>query len=110
MLVNGPPRGDVRVVSGERVLRIPRDSKTEQRAAQRLAQTGLERRHTQRPEYSFFHDDTEWLRFVAEEVPNAIERLVDTYLVRRSGPDERFIDLFRRLGKDPFKEALYGNA
>jgi hypothetical protein len=69
LLVNGPPRGDVRVVSGERVLRIPRDAKTEQRAAQRLAQTGLERRHTQRPEYSFFHDDTEWLRFVAEEVP-----------------------------------------
>ncbi|HEY9012485.1 MAG TPA: nitrite/sulfite reductase [Devosia sp.] len=48
--------------------------------------------------------------FVAEEVPNAIERLVDTYLARREGSDERFIDAFRRLGKEPFKEALYGSA
>ena len=48
--------------------------------------------------------------FVAEEVPNAIERLVDTYLGRRNGADERFIDFFRRVGKEPFKEALYGNA
>jgi SNF2 family DNA or RNA helicase len=51
------------------VLRIPRDARTEQRAAQRLAETGLERRATQRLEYTFFHDDTEWLRFVTEEVP-----------------------------------------
>lgn len=46
--------------------------------------------------------------FVAEEVPNAIERLVDTYLARRESPAEPFIAAYRRLGKEPFKEALYG--
>ncbi|MHB1110665.1 MAG: nitrite/sulfite reductase, partial [Devosia sp.] len=48
--------------------------------------------------------------FVAEEVPNAVERLVDTYLEKRQGADEPFIAAFRRLGEAPFKEALYGNA
>jgi sulfite reductase (NADPH) hemoprotein beta-component len=48
--------------------------------------------------------------FVAEDVPDAIERLVDTYIARRTSDDEPFIAAFRRLGKDPFKEALYGNA
>jgi sulfite reductase (NADPH) hemoprotein beta-component len=48
--------------------------------------------------------------FVAEEVPNAIERLVDFYLETRERPEERFIDAFRRLGEAPFKEALYGHA
>ena len=48
--------------------------------------------------------------FVAEDVPNAIERLVDAYLVRRESPAEPFIDAFRRIGREPFKEALYGNA
>ena len=48
--------------------------------------------------------------FVVEEVPDAIERLVDTYIARRESPSEPFIAAFRRLGKEPFKEALYGNA
>ncbi|WP_423068198.1 nitrite/sulfite reductase [Devosia sp. CN2-171] len=48
--------------------------------------------------------------FVVEEVPDAIERLVDTYIARRESPNEPFIAAFRRLGKEPFKEALYGNA
>ena len=48
--------------------------------------------------------------FVAEDVPGAIERLVDVYLERRKGPDEPFIEAFRRLGEAPFKEALYGAA
>jgi sulfite reductase (NADPH) hemoprotein beta-component len=46
--------------------------------------------------------------FVAEDVPDAIERLVDTYLARRSSADEPFITAYRRLGEAPFKEALYG--
>ncbi len=46
--------------------------------------------------------------FVAEEVPNAIERLVNTYIARRESPAEPFIAAYRRLGKEPFKEALYG--
>ncbi len=46
--------------------------------------------------------------FSAEEVGPAIERLVDAYLGRRSGPSERFVDAYRRLGAAPFKAALYG--
>jgi sulfite reductase (NADPH) hemoprotein beta-component len=48
--------------------------------------------------------------FEADEVPNAVERLVDTYIARRETPNEPFIAAFRRLGEAPFKEALYGNA
>jgi sulfite reductase (NADPH) hemoprotein beta-component len=48
--------------------------------------------------------------FVAEDVPDAIERLVDTYLSRRESPAEPFIAAYRRLGDAPFKEALYGTA
>ena len=46
----------------------------------------------------------------AAGVLTAFERLVDTYIARRLRDDEPFIDAFRRLGKEPFKEALYGNA
>lgn len=46
--------------------------------------------------------------FIAEDVPNAIERLVDAYIARRQAPDESFIAAYRRLGDAPFKEALYG--
>ena len=48
--------------------------------------------------------------FVAEEVPDAVEKLVDFYISRRQSEDEPFIAAFRRLGKEPFREALYGNA
>jgi sulfite reductase (NADPH) hemoprotein beta-component len=48
--------------------------------------------------------------FVADDVPAAIERLVDAYIARRESPAEAFIDAYRRLGEAPFKEALYGNA
>ena len=45
--------------------------------------------------------------FPYDKVVNAIETLVDAYLdVRADG--ERFLDTYRRLGADPFKEALYG--
>ena len=47
--------------------------------------------------------------FVAEDVPDAIERLVETYIARRESETEPFITAFRRLGDAPFKEALYGN-
>lgn len=46
--------------------------------------------------------------FVAEDVPGAIETLVQTYLGARVNPEETFITAFRRLGEAPFKEALYG--
>jgi sulfite reductase (NADPH) hemoprotein beta-component len=42
------------------------------------------------------------------EVPVAIRKIVDTYLqVRRH--EERFIDTYRRVGVEPFKEAVYGS-
>ena len=45
----------------------------------------------------------------AERVPDAIEALVDTYMRDRE-PGERFLDTLRRLGPEPFKEAVYAEA
>jgi len=47
--------------------------------------------------------------FVAEDVPDAIGRLVDFYLSERSSEDETFVNTVRRLGEAPFKEALYAD-
>ncbi|EFO28502.1 nitrite/sulfite reductase hemoprotein beta subunit [Roseibium sp. TrichSKD4] len=46
--------------------------------------------------------------FSSEEVVDAIEKLVDTYLDLRTNGDETFLDAYRRVGEQPFKEALYG--
>ena len=47
--------------------------------------------------------------FAYDEVTDAVETIVETYLIeRRNG--ERFLDTYRRTGLDPFKEALYGTA
>lgn len=43
----------------------------------------------------------------AEDVPPALERVIEKYREVRSEPSERFIDALERLGHDPFKEALY---
>jgi len=48
--------------------------------------------------------------FAFEEVGPAIERLLDAYLDLRLDETERFLDCFRRLGADPFKEALYAKS
>ncbi len=48
--------------------------------------------------------------FSADEVVDAVETIVETYLERRRGPEETFLDAYRRLGQDPFKEALYATA
>ncbi|MBZ9661695.1 nitrite/sulfite reductase [Mesorhizobium sp. ESP-6-4] len=45
--------------------------------------------------------------FSSDEITDAIEQIVDTYLGLRLSPDERFIDAYRRVGPAPFKEALY---
>ena len=45
-----------------------------------------------------------------DKVVDAVEKLVDVYLDARSGETERFIDTYRRLGAEPFKEALYDAA
>ena len=47
--------------------------------------------------------------FSAEEVPAAIERLIEVYLERRDSDAERFIDVVHRIGVAPFKERVYGN-
>lgn len=43
------------------------------------------------------------------EVPAVIERLIELYLDRRDSEEERFIDVVRRIGVEPFKEYVYGN-
>ncbi|MCV6574099.1 MAG: nitrite/sulfite reductase [Cohaesibacter sp.] len=45
--------------------------------------------------------------FPAEDVTDAIEKVIDTYLGLRLSEDEIFIDAYRRVGPAPFKEALY---
>jgi sulfite reductase (NADPH) hemoprotein beta-component len=45
--------------------------------------------------------------FTAEHVPAAIEIIVETYLSLRRDSTESFVAAYRRLGKAPFREALY---
>ncbi|MGR3551280.1 nitrite/sulfite reductase [Pseudooceanicola sp.] len=45
--------------------------------------------------------------FAYDEITNAIERIVRTYLDLREGPDETFLMAYRRVGAEPFKTALY---
>ena len=44
--------------------------------------------------------------FAAEDVPDVIEELLNTYLDLRQ-PNERFIETYRRVGLQPFKERAY---
>ncbi|MEO0703024.1 MAG: nitrite/sulfite reductase [Pseudomonadota bacterium] len=48
--------------------------------------------------------------FSADEIVPAIERLVAAYLDLRAGPEEEFLQTYRRLGLAPFKAALYPEA
>jgi sulfite reductase (NADPH) hemoprotein beta-component len=43
-----------------------------------------------------------------EAVPGAVERVVSRYLELRNDRSERFIDVYERLGAEPFEEALNG--
>ncbi|MGG7644435.1 nitrite/sulfite reductase [Rhodovulum sp. YNF3179] len=45
--------------------------------------------------------------FAADEIVPAVERLILAYLELRDGPDETFLEAYRRLGAAPFKAALY---
>lgn len=47
--------------------------------------------------------------FGPDEIGDAIETVVQTYLVYRRDRDETFLEAYRRLGAAPFKEALYGS-
>ena len=44
------------------------------------------------------------------EIVDAVEKVLARYLELRESPDERFLDAVRRVGLDPFKEAVYGSA
>ena len=48
--------------------------------------------------------------FGYDELPDVIEKIVDTYLDLREGQRETFIQTYRRVGMEPFKEALYATA
>lgn len=43
-----------------------------------------------------------------DEVVDAVETLINTYLGLRESKEETFLDAFNRVGETPFKEALYG--
>ena len=45
-----------------------------------------------------------------DEIVDAIEKVLGRYLEERESPDERFLETVRRVGFDPFKEAVYGSA
>ena len=45
--------------------------------------------------------------FRAEEVPQAIDTIIETYLAKREDGED-FVATWRRIGPAPFKEALYG--
>jgi sulfite reductase (NADPH) hemoprotein beta-component len=45
--------------------------------------------------------------FGPDEITDAIETIVDTYLTIRLDAGEKFLDAYRRVGAAPFKEALY---
>ena len=44
----------------------------------------------------------------SDKVVEAVDALVATYLDARQ-PGERFVDTYRRIGAQPFKERVYGN-
>jgi len=48
--------------------------------------------------------------FSSEEIIDAIERLVETYMKLRTSKDEDFLAAFRRVGIEPFQTALYEKA
>ena len=45
--------------------------------------------------------------FARDQIPDVIERLVNTYLAHRDSEVERFVDVVDRLGIDVFKTAVY---
>ena len=45
-----------------------------------------------------------------DEVPDVVERLIETYIDHRDCEAERFVDVVNRLGIGPFKERVYDRA
>jgi sulfite reductase (NADPH) hemoprotein beta-component len=48
--------------------------------------------------------------FARADIPDVIEKLVTCYLERRDSEAERFVEVVHRIGIEPFKESVYGNA
>jgi len=48
--------------------------------------------------------------FARADVPLVVEKLIGCYLERRDSDAERFVDVVHRIGVEPFKEQVYGNA
>jgi sulfite reductase (NADPH) hemoprotein beta-component len=48
--------------------------------------------------------------FGPDEITDAIETVVETYLAHRLNSDEKFLDAYRRLGPAPFKDVLYAQS
>jgi sulfite reductase (NADPH) hemoprotein beta-component len=48
--------------------------------------------------------------FEPEKVTDAVETIVNTYLGLRKDSSEIFLDAYRRVGPQPFKDALYGGS
>ena len=46
--------------------------------------------------------------FSESGVVDAVEKVIERYRVERLSADERFLDTYRRVGAEPFKEAVYG--
>ena len=48
--------------------------------------------------------------FARADVTGVVERLIECYLEQRDSEVERFVDVVHRIGIEPFKEKVYGNA
>jgi sulfite reductase (NADPH) hemoprotein beta-component len=44
--------------------------------------------------------------FSQDDMPDVIEKILATYVGLRT-PEETFLDTYRRVGLDPFKESVY---
>ncbi|MCY1288206.1 hypothetical protein D9M70_372370 [compost metagenome] len=44
--------------------------------------------------------------FAQDEMADVIEKIINVYVEQRT-EDEQFLDTFRRIGIDPFKERVY---
>ncbi|RIK94618.1 MAG: sulfite reductase, partial [Burkholderiales bacterium] len=47
--------------------------------------------------------------FSREQVPDVVGKLIDCYLLHRLADGERFVDVVRRIGLQPFKNHVYAN-
>jgi sulfite reductase (NADPH) hemoprotein beta-component len=45
--------------------------------------------------------------FSSADIVDAVETVVETYLSQRASPQESFLEVYRRIGAEPFRQALY---